>query len=142
MIEYRSLEKVEVPMKITIRLAAAALVAIACLSVIAAPAAAQDKPVDMKKLLAEIVGDYDFVFNGESLVVQFTEQDGKLFGAPPGETAEEILPVKGKPLAFDVTVAANGEYYELQFVRNEKGVIDKCVMSVMGMVVEGIKIVK
>lgn len=129
-------------MKMTIRFAAAALVALACLSVLAAPAAAQDKPVDTKKLLAEIVGDYDFVFNGESLIVQFTEQDGKLFGAPPGEAPEEIHPVEGKPLCFDVTVAANGEYYELQFVRNEKGVIDKCIMSVMGAVVEGMKIVK
>jgi len=129
-------------MKMIIRLAVAALVTIACLSVLAAPAAAQNKPVDMKKLLAEIVGDYDFVFNGESLVIQFTEQDGKLFGAPPGEAAEEILPVKDKPLAFDVTVASNGTYYELQFVRNEKGVIDKCVMTVMDMVVEGMKIVK
>lgn len=129
-------------MKMTIRYAAAALVAIACLSVLAAPAAAQDKPVDTKKLLAEIVGDYDFVFNGESLIVQFTEQDGKLFGAPPGETPEEISPVAGKPLAYDVTIAANGQYYELQFVRNAEGVIDKCVMTVMGAVVEGMKIAK
>ena len=108
----------------------------------AAKLAAQDKPVDMKKLLAEIVGDYDFSLQGESLLVQFTEQDGKLFGAPPGETPEEIKPVDGKPLCFDVTVSTNGQYYELQFVRNDKGVIDKCVMSVQGMVIEGIKIIQ
>ena len=106
------------------------------------PPAAQDKPVDMKKLLAEIVGDYSFEFQGQTLLVQFTEQDGKLFGAPPGETPEEIKPVEGKPLGFDVTVSTNGDYYELQFVRNDKGVIDKCVMTVQGMVVEGYKIAK
>jgi hypothetical protein len=39
-------------------------------------------------------------------------------------------------------VAANGQYYELQFVRNDKGVIDKCVMNAMGMTVEGMKIIK
>jgi hypothetical protein len=96
----------------------------------------------MKKLLAEIAGDYIFEFQGETLTVQFIEQDGKLFGAPPGETPEEIHPVEGKPLCFDVTVAASGDYYELQFVRNDQGAIDKCVMTVMGMVVEGYKIKK
>ena len=96
--------------------------------------------MDMKKLLAEIAGDYDFSFQGQSLLVQFMESDGKLFGAPPGETPEEIRPVEGKPLCFDVTLAANGDYYELQFVRNDQGVIDKCVMTAQGMIIEGHKI--
>ena len=126
------------------------ILALACLAALAlplaaqtaAPAAAQDKPVDMKKLIAEIAGDYDFTFGGQTLFVQFIEQDGKLFGAPPGETPEEIHPVEGKPLCFDVTLADSGDYYELQFVRNDKGVIDKCIMSVQGMVVEGAKVIK
>ncbi|MCX6572589.1 MAG: hypothetical protein NTX99_01225 [Candidatus Aminicenantes bacterium] len=138
-------------MKHSLRPIAAFLLALACLSGIAAAqvpskpatqAAPQDKPVDMKKLIAEIVGDYSFELQGQTMMVQFTEQDGKLFGAPPGETPEEIKPVEGKPLGFDVTVADSGDYYELQFVRNDKGVIDKCVMSVQGMVVEGYKIAK
>ena len=126
---------------------AIALLALACivapLAAQAAPqAAAKDKPVDMKKLLAEIVGDYEFSAQGETLLVQFTEADGKLFGAPPGETPEEIHPVEGKPLAFDIAVSTNGQYYEMQFVRNDQGVIDKCIMTVMGIVVEGYKIKK
>ena len=129
-------------MKKAMLIMATALLAMACLTAIAAPAAAQDKPVDMKKLIAEIVGDYDFSSQGESLIVQFTEQDGKLFGAPPGETPEEIKPVEGKPLCFDVTLAETGDYYELQFVRNDKGVIDKCVMSTIGQTIEGMKIIK
>ncbi len=126
------------------------ILALACLAALAlplaaqtaAPAAAPSKPVDMKKLIAEIVGDYEFSGQGQSLFVTFSEQDGKLFGAPPGETPEEIHPVEGKPLCFDVTLAESGDYYELQFVRNDKGVIDKCVMSVQGMVVEGAKVIK
>ena len=129
-------------MKKTVLIMATALLAMACLTAIAVPAAAQDKPVDMKKLIAEIVGEYDFSIQGESLTVLFTEQDGKLFGAPPGETPEEIKPVEGKPLCFEVTLAESGDYYELQFVRNDKGVIDKCVMNTMGMTVEGMKIIK
>jgi len=126
---------------------AIALLALACivapLAAQAAPqAAAKDKPVDMKKLVAEIIGDYEFSAQGETLLVQFTDVDGKLFGAPPGETPEEIHPVEGKPLFFDVTVSTNGQYYEMQFVRNDKGVIDKCIMTVMGLVIEGYKIKK
>jgi hypothetical protein len=109
----------------------------------AAPqAAAKDKPVDMKKLIAEIIGDYEFSAEGQTLFVQFTEADGKLFGAPPGETPEEIHPVEGKPLCFDVTVSTNGQYYVLQFVRNDQGVIDKCTLTVMDMVIEGFKVKK
>ncbi|MBE0713174.1 MAG: hypothetical protein IH583_12410, partial [Candidatus Aminicenantes bacterium] len=105
-------------MKKTILTTATVFLALAGLAALAVPAVAQDKPVDMKKIIAEIVGEYDFSFQGESLIVQFTEQDGKLFGAPPGETPEEIKPVEGKPLCFDITVAEGGQYYELQFVRN------------------------
>ncbi len=124
------------------RARAAATILAALLLVSAAIPADQDKPEDMKKIIAEIAGDYEFSFQGQMLVVQFTEKDGKLFGAPVGETPEEIKPVAGKPLCFDITTAEEGMYYEMQFVRNEKGVIDKCVMNTMGMTIEGIKIIK
>lgn len=100
---------------------------------------AQDKPDDVKKILAEIAGDYDFEFQGQMMTVNFFEKDGKLFGAPVGETPEEILPVKGSPLKFEVTPSTTGQLYELEFVRNEKGVIDKCVLKTMGMEMTGLK---
>src|SRR5512138_1288787 len=107
-----------------------------------AAAQAPAKPEDMKKLIADIAGEYSFDFQGQTLLVQFSVQDGKLFGAPPGETPEEILPVEGKPRCFEVTVAANGQYFFLEFVRNDKGVIDKCLMTAEGMDLEGTKIIK
>lgn len=107
-----------------------------------AQAPAPDKPVDMAKILAEIAGEYVFELQGQSLLVEFSVKDGKLFGAPPNETPEEIRPVDVKTLSFDVTVSTNGEYYQLQFVRNDKGLIDKCVMTIQGMVVEGAKVIK
>jgi len=120
-----------------------ALLVLTCLAApLAAQTTAKAKPVDMKKLIAQIVGDWDFTFQGQSLAVQFTEQDGKLFGAPPGETPEEIKPVADKPLCFDVTVAASGEYYLIQFARDDKGVLNKCVMTVAGMTAEGVKVIK
>jgi hypothetical protein len=135
-------------MKRSLPLALAAVLALAVLAapVVAAQAAAQtaaqDKPVDMKKLVAEIVGDYEFSAEGQTLLVQFANVDGKLFGAPPGETPEELSPVAGKPLCFDITVAESGQYYVLQFVRSDKGVIDKCSMTVQGMTIDGVKIIK
>jgi|APFre7841882590_1041340.scaffolds.fasta_scaffold49105_1 hypothetical protein len=99
----------------------------------------QDKPVDIKKILGEIAGDYDFDIQGQGMVINFFEKDGKLFGAPVGETPEEILPVKGSLLKFEVTPSNVGQLYELEFVRNEKGVIDKCIMKAGGMEITGIK---
>jgi len=100
---------------------------------------AQDKPVDTKKLYNEIAGNYEFQAEGQIMVINFFEKDGKLYGAPVGETPEEILPVKGSPLKFEVFVSANGQLYQLEFVRNEKDVIDKCVLRVGGMEIAGIK---
>jgi hypothetical protein len=99
----------------------------------------QDKPVDTKKLYNEIAGTYDCEFNGQVMVVIFFEKDGKLFGAPENETPEEILPVKDKPLFFEVTPAGSGELYELEFKRNEQKVIDSCVIKVQGMEILGKK---
>jgi len=105
-------------------------------------AAAQIKPEDTKKLYAEISGDWDFNYQGESMIIQFFEKDGKLFGAPVGETPEELLPVPDKPLNFTVTVSGNGQFYECVFVRNDKKVIDTCQMTTQGMMIEGKKITK
>lgn len=99
----------------------------------------QDKPVDAKKILEEIAGDYDFDFQGQAMLINFFEKDGKFFGAPVGETPEEILPVKGSLLKFEVTPGGGVQLYELEFVRNEKGVIDKCTLKTMGMEMIGIK---
>ncbi len=65
-------------------------------------------------------------------------------GAPgvDGEVEELISPVEGKPLCFDLTVGDSADYYVLQFVRNDRGLIDKCVMTVFGQTFEGAKIIK
>jgi len=137
----------EAPMTRTSLKLAGALLAIVCLAAFAAAqaapqAAAKAKPVDTKKLLAEIAGEYSFDMQGQSMIVQFAENEGKLFGAPPGETPEEIHPVEGKPLCFDITLAQGGQYFFLEFVRNEKGVIDKCLLTAEGMTFEGTKVGK
>jgi len=138
-------------LKKSLSLLATAALTLACLAAplaasstaqAAAQAPAPAQPVDMKKLIGEIVGQYEFAADTQTLLVEFVEFEGKLFGAPPGETPEEVHPVDGKPLYFDITLAQSGQYYELQFVRNDQGVIDKCIMNVGGMVIEGTRIIK
>jgi hypothetical protein len=100
------------------------------------------EPVDSKKLYQEIAGDYEFTIDTQTLIVNFFEKDGKLYGAPPGEMPEELIPVKDAPLKFEVVVSTNGQLYQLQFVRNENKIIDKCIMNAMGMEVVGLKLKK
>jgi hypothetical protein len=99
-------------------------------------------PSDMKKLYQEIAGDYTFDFQGQVQIIRFFEKDGLIFGAPVDETPEEIKPVKDRPLFFDITTASNGQYYGLQFVRDDKGVIFRCVMTVDGLTIDGYKALK
>ncbi len=67
------------------------------------------------------------------MVINFYVQEGKLYGMPEGETAELLTPMKGdNPLKFDVTVSGNGQYYELEFSCDEKGLIVKCTLKTQG----------
>jgi len=102
----------------------------------------QDKPVDMKQLVAEIAGQYSFELQGETVVLEFVGRDGALYGAQVGEELELCTPVPGKPLNFEVTVASTGMSFDLQFARNDRGVIDRCTVIVEGQVIEGTKIIK
>ena len=61
-------------------------------------------------------------------------------GMPENETAELLMPVKGdNPLKFDVTVADNGQYFELEFARGEKGEVEKCTLKTPGQEIVGKK---
>jgi hypothetical protein len=121
--------------------AVVAVVTAASIVSVIVPAAAQDKPEDIKKVMAEIAGDWSFAMGDQTVTVAFFVQDDRLFGAPQGENPEELKPVKDQPLCFDVTVT-NGQYYFLKFARNEKGAIDKCSMTFQGMEIPGVKIIK
>jgi hypothetical protein len=106
----------------------------------AQPPAPKLKPEEVKKILQEIAGDYDFDLQGQPMTVTFFEKDGALYGAPPGETPEAIQPSADSPFKF--TVAPNGNFMELEFFRNEKKVIDKCVIKTQGMELAGAKRIK
>jgi hypothetical protein len=98
------------------------------------------KPEDVKKILLEIAGDYDFDFQGQFMTVNFFEKDAALYGAPVGETPEVLQPASDSPLKF--SVSPNGLFYELFFFRNYMKVIDRCLLKVMGAEVMGMKQIK
>jgi hypothetical protein len=104
--------------------------------------AAPAKPEDKLKIYAEIAGEYTFDMGGQTQVITFVVRDGSLYGAPANETQELLVPVKDKPLNFEVTVQSNGNFFQLEFVRDDKGVIFKCVLQAEGMTLEGLKTIK
>jgi len=117
------------------------ILVLACLPALTIAATAQDKPADAKTAAAEIVGEYHFSVYGQTRIVQISENEGKLYAKPLDEPAELMSPVKDKPLCFDFTLVG-GDYYVLQFVRNDQGLVDKCVLTFAGWTFEGAKVIK
>ncbi len=128
----------------------AALGLFACLALTAvsfaqvqAPAAQKPAawPTDMKGLYQEIAGNYFFEVQGQSTVLSFYEKDGLLFGVQDDSEPIELKPVKDKPLQFEA-VSSGGNVIEMQFLRDDKGVIVKMIASTQGASYEGAKEIK
>jgi hypothetical protein len=116
----------------------AALIALSAALGLSATIWAQDKPASAGQLYREIAGVYQFERgDGKSLTLEFYEKDGRLFAAPPGEGPEEAVPVKGSPLKFELVVTDGGKLFRFEFMRNEKQVIDRCIMKVRDMELAG-----
>lgn len=86
-----------------------------------------------------LVGDYEFDVQGQTMVISFTEEDGNLMAAPQGQEAVAIEPVEGEDLKFDVTTP-EGQYYELQFIKDDSGKVNSCIITTMGMEMEGTRV--
>lgn len=99
----------------------------------------QEKKADKEKLYKEIAGNYEFDFEGQVMIIKFWVEDGKLLAAPEGEEPAELEQVEGEELKFQATTP-EGEFFEMEFSRDEKGKITKCKISAMGMEFEGKKI--
>ncbi|MBN1223969.1 MAG: hypothetical protein JXB23_12040 [Candidatus Aminicenantes bacterium] len=88
---------------------------------------------------APLVGDYEFDVQGQIMIISFWVEEGKLWGAPEGESGVELEPVEGEDMKFEVNTP-NGQFYELQFIKDESGKVTKCIVATMGMEMEGAKI--
>jgi hypothetical protein len=96
-------------------------------------------PADPKSLYREIAGDYLFEVAGETSILQFWEKEGTLYGAQQGGEDRTLVPVKDRPYRFEITVPSNGNHYQLEFIRDDKGVFTRCILTTADMVVEGVR---
>ena len=103
--------------------------------VLVASVVAQDKKY------ADIVGDYEFDMEGQVMLVSFWVEEGQLWGGPEGQEAAVLEPVEGKPLNFEINTS-DGQYFVLEFVKDDSGKVVKCLVDAMGMEMEGVKIKK
>jgi hypothetical protein len=101
----------------------------------------QEKKPDAQKIYAEIAGEYSYNFEGQEMLIAFWVKDEKLYGAPRGQEAEyaEITPVDLEKLKFGVSVP-NGQYYDIEFSRDENQKITKSVLRTQGMEIPGVRI--
>ncbi len=111
------------------------------LSVFGGMSFAQEKKVDTEKLYGEIAGSFEFDYEGQYIVFEFTVEDGNLMGAPEGEVPDVLRPVEEKDLSF-VGFSPDGVEFQFNFARDDDGKITKCTIIVpdMGAEVEGVRI--
>jgi len=104
------------------------------------PGTKQDQKVD-PKVLEQIAGNYEFEFQGQFMVFEFTEADGNLMGAPENETAEILEPMKDKETTF-MGYSPDGTEYQFAFKKDADGEYTICVVNVpaMGIEVEGVRL--
>ena len=93
---------------------------------------------DAQKIYADVAGTYEFSFEGQSLILIFFVKDGLLYGKEQMDSEDvEIKPLDLEKLKFEATVQSNGRYYEIGFIRDELGKVNKCHLSTAGTELDG-----
>lgn len=96
---------------------------------------------DVQKIYADVAGTYEFSLEGQSLILIFFVKDGLLYGKEQMDPEDvEIKPLDPEKLKFEATVQSTGRYYEIEFIRDEAGKINKCHLSSAGMELDGARV--
>jgi hypothetical protein len=113
---------------------------LAALFIFPASAGSQEK-ADVQKIYADVAGTYEFVYEGQSLIIVFHVMDGRLYGREEsgGEDAE-IKPLDLDNLKFETTVQSTGQYYEIGFSRDENGKVTKSRLATGGIEIDGTRV--
>ena len=95
------------------------------------------------KLYEEIVGDYEYEYQGQYIVITYWVEDGVLYATQENnpDPPAELIPVEGKELVFETT-GSDGTPYVISFSRDEEGKITKSTLAAMDIEIEGAKIKK
>ncbi len=94
---------------------------------------------DLEKKYTPIIGTYEFYVEEQVMNIKFWVEEEKFWGAPEGETPAEIVPMEGEEWKFETTTD-EGQYYMIEFVKDESGKFNKCIIESMGMQIEGTRI--
>jgi hypothetical protein len=94
---------------------------------------------DIEKKYAPITGTYEFYVEAQIMNIKFWVEEDKFWGAPPGETPAEIVPLEGEEWKFEATTD-EGQYFIISFAKDESGKFNKCFVESMGMAIEGTRI--
>lgn len=96
---------------------------------------------DKAKLYEEIVGDYEYEYEGQVIIITYSVEDGVLYATQEGDPGPPSMldPVEGKELEFETT-GDDGNLYIISFSRDEEGKITKSILATMNIEVEGVKI--
>ena len=103
--------------------------------------AAQEKKPDAQKIFAEITGAFTYVSGDLELTVVYWVKEAKLYVAEQGGESDsiEIIPLDLAKLKFEAT-NSDGNYYEIEFSRDETGKIAKSVLKTRGIEAPGTRI--
>lgn len=103
--------------------------------------AASQAQEDAQKVYADVAGTYEFINEGQSLIIVFHVMDGKLYGREESDDEDvEIKPVDLAALKFEATVQSTGQYYEIGFSRDEAGKVTKCRLATGGLEIDGARL--
>lgn len=93
---------------------------------------------ELEKKYAPIIGTYEFSWEAQVMSIKFWVEEGKFWGAPEGETPAEIVPVEGEDWKFEANTDEG--LYIIEFVKDESGKFNKCIIESAGMQLEGKRI--
>lgn len=98
---------------------------------------------DKAKLYEEVVGDYQYDYEGQLIVITYWIEEGDLYATQEDDPdpPAKLDPVEGKELTFETT-GSDGTLYVITFSRDEDGKITKSTLAAMGIEIEGVKIKK
>jgi hypothetical protein len=101
------------------------------------PSISQEK-ADAQKIYADVAGTYEFPYEGQMLILIFFVKDNLLYGKEQWDSEDvEIKPLDLENLKFEATVQSNGSHYEIGFVRDGEGKVNKCHLSTAGTELDG-----
>jgi hypothetical protein len=101
------------------------------------PSISQEK-TDAQKIYADVAGTYEFPHEGQMLILIFFVKDNLLYGKEQWDSEDvEIKPLDLEKLKFEATVQSNGSHYEIEFIRDEEGKVNKCHLSTAGIELDG-----